>query len=286
MEIVQGERKGSKKTALTTMADTLCRMSGMIDHLLAVARLNFSKEKLHKTEITVDTLLEEAYHDCFVLAEDRGILLSYASDPVRILGDRDRLKEVILNLISNALKHTARGGKIVLFGKLAGEHAEISVKDTGSGIASEHVEHIFDRFYRIRGTDCPGTGLGLDICKKIMEMHEGASGWRASLAKGAPLLSLCRAHKNFVIMKPKVKNMANAIELRGGLYLQHSGDLVLDNEEKHYVMRLRDLPTEEKPREKLAKYGPAALSVAELLTIVLNAGTKKGRCACHVSAAP
>lgn len=67
----------------------------------------------------------------------------------------------------------------------------------------------------------------------------------------------------------------NSTELRGGLYLQQAGDLILDNEEKQYVMRLRDLPTEEKPREKLMKFGPAALSVTELLTIVLNAGTKK-----------
>lgn len=69
--------------------------------------------------------------------------------------------------------------------------------------------------------------------------------------------------------------MLTSTELRGGLYLQKTEDLVLDGGEKQYVMRLRDLPTEEKPREKLMKYGPAALSVTELLTIVLNAGTKK-----------
>lgn len=69
--------------------------------------------------------------------------------------------------------------------------------------------------------------------------------------------------------------MTTATELRRGPYLQRTEDLVLDNEEKQYVLRLRDLPTEEKPREKLMKYGPAALSLTELLTIVLNAGTKK-----------
>lgn len=59
------------------------------------------------------------------------------------------------------------------------------------------------------------------------------------------------------------------------LYLQNTEDLILDNQEKQYVLRVRDLPTEEKPREKLMKYGPATLSVAELLMVVLNAGTKK-----------
>ncbi len=68
--------------------------------------------------------------------------------------------------------------------------------------------------------------------------------------------------------------MATVTAFRDQLYLQKNEDLVLDGE-KHYVLRLRDLPTEEKPREKLMKYGPAALSVTELLTIVLNAGTKR-----------
>lgn len=68
--------------------------------------------------------------------------------------------------------------------------------------------------------------------------------------------------------------MVTTTAFRDQLYLQKSEDLVLDGE-KHYVLRLRDLPTEEKPREKLMKYGPAALSVTELLTIVLNAGTKR-----------
>lgn len=69
--------------------------------------------------------------------------------------------------------------------------------------------------------------------------------------------------------------MIIATGLKSGLYLQKSEDLVLDSSEKQYVLRLRDLPLEEKPREKLMKYGPTHLSVVELLTIVLNAGTKK-----------
>jgi len=69
--------------------------------------------------------------------------------------------------------------------------------------------------------------------------------------------------------------MAMATGIKNDLYFQKTEDLVLDREEKQYVLRLRDLPTEDKPREKLIKYGPAVLSVTELLTIVLNVGTKK-----------
>jgi DNA repair protein RadC len=90
-------------------------------------------------------------------------------------------------------------------------------------------------------------------------------------------------------MKPRRKIMLTAADLRGNLYLQRTEDLILDDNgigegagrggvaggNKKYVLRIRDLPQEEKPREKLIKYGPGALSVAELLTVVLNAGTKK-----------
>jgi signal transduction histidine kinase len=173
MEIVEGKRTGNRKMALAVASATLGRMAQMVSHLLANARLNFSKEKLHKKEIVVENLLEQAYNDCFVLAEDKKVLLSYSSDPVRIVGDADRLKEVILNLISNALKHTERGGKIVLSGKKVGHCAEISVGDSGSGIAPDKIPHIFERFYRIDANEHPGNGLGLDICRQIVEMHGG-----------------------------------------------------------------------------------------------------------------
>lgn len=80
-------------------------------------------------------------------------------------------------------------------------------------------------------------------------------------------------------MKSKQKSMTTTTGLRGNLYVQKTENFVLDGglngTEKQYVLQLRDLPAEERPREKLIKYGPAALSVAELLTIVLNVGTKK-----------
>lgn len=185
MEILEGRRKGSRKIALSIASVTLARMAQMVDHLLAVARLNFSKDKLHKREIVVDDLLGDAYNDCLILAEDKGVLLSYASDPIRITGDKDKLKEVILNLMSNALKYTARGGKIVLLAKKAGDRAEISVRDTGTGIPPDKLPHIFERFYRINAGDCPGSGLGLDICKQIVEMHGGTVRAESAVGKGS-----------------------------------------------------------------------------------------------------
>ena len=185
MEVLEGKRKGNRKTALAVASTTLGRMAQMVDHLLAIARLNFSKEKLHKQEILVENLLEEVYNDCSILAENAGVLLSYASDSISLFADKEKLKAVILNLISNALKHTSRGGRITLLGRAARERAEIIVEDTGSGITPEDMPHIFERFYRISGDRSSGTGLGLDICKKIAEMHSSTITVESAIGKGS-----------------------------------------------------------------------------------------------------
>ncbi|MGC9599499.1 MAG: ATP-binding protein [Minisyncoccia bacterium] len=185
MEILEGSRKGNRKTALGVMSKTIERMSRATDNLLTIVRLNSSKEKLHKQEIIVEDLLGEAYDDCIVLAENKGVLLSYASDPARVAGDRDKLKEVILNFVSNALKHTPRGGRIALLGKADGGNVLIVVEDTGSGVAPENLPHIFERFYRIKTDGTSGTGLGLDICRQIIEAHGGTVRAESELSRGS-----------------------------------------------------------------------------------------------------
>ena len=173
MEVLEGKRGGSRKDALAVMSVTLTRMSRMVDHLLASARLDFSQGELCREEIAVAELLQGAYGDCLLLMEAKGVALSHTSDDSRVFGDKDKLREVILNLISNALKHTPRGGAIALIGEARGAEVQISVCDTGSGIAPKELPHIFERFYRIKGDGSPGTGLGLDICRKIALAHGG-----------------------------------------------------------------------------------------------------------------
>jgi signal transduction histidine kinase len=167
------------------MTATLDRMSRMTDSLLSIARLNFSKGKLHKKQIKVEDMIEEAYHDCLTLAEDKGILLSYASDTASISGDEDKLKEVVLNLVSNALKHTPPGGTIALSGEVVEKSVAIIVRDTGSGINPADLPHIFGRFYRIHADGSSGTGLGLDICRKIVEAHGGTIVAESELGRGS-----------------------------------------------------------------------------------------------------
>lgn len=178
LEILAGRRGGSRKAALAVMGATTERMARMVDGFLAAARLDFPADELRREEFVLADLLAEIHDDCAALAEDKGIdFRRECATTATVVADRDKMREVVLNLISNALKHTARGGEIRLSGRVVADGsaraAEIAVEDTGCGIAPELLGSIFERFYRVEGDAATGTGLGLHICRKIVEAHGG-----------------------------------------------------------------------------------------------------------------
>jgi signal transduction histidine kinase len=190
------------KAAVRVITATLDSMARLVNSVLEGVRLKFSKNRFVKTDVAVGVLLEEVHEDCLVLAQDRDVALACASDEMMVLGDRDKLKEVLLNLISNALKHTPRGGTISLIGtrrsKLDGDSAnhagnsnsaagwaEIAVEDTGCGIPPEQLPSIFERFYRIDSDGITGTGIGLYLCRQIVEAHDGTITVESEPGKGS-----------------------------------------------------------------------------------------------------
>jgi signal transduction histidine kinase len=91
-----------------------------------------------------------------------------------VIGDADRLKQVLLNLVSNATKYNRENGRITISASCQADEAQISVADTGPGITPEDLEHLFERFYRIPGSEsAEGSGLGLSVAQKIVEEHHG-----------------------------------------------------------------------------------------------------------------
>src|SRR5204863_3369012 len=111
-------------------------------------------------------------------AEHNQVTLTTAIEPGAeiVQGDPLRLEQALQNLAANALRHTPPGGRVELRAESHGQHIIIKVRDTGSGIAPEHLPYVFDRFYKVdpsRSGETPGSGLGLSIVKAIIERHGG-----------------------------------------------------------------------------------------------------------------
>jgi signal transduction histidine kinase len=110
------------------------------------------------------------------LAQDKGITLAFDAAKGNILGDRARVRQVLLILLDNALRFTAPGGVIRFSAQPSGKFIEIIVADNGSGIAPEHLPHLFERFYQVRTNatnDSRSNGLGLSIAKALIDAQNG-----------------------------------------------------------------------------------------------------------------
>jgi two-component system OmpR family sensor kinase len=150
------------------------RMGRLVDDLLSLARADAGQEPV-RTRLSLDALLLEVYHQQRPLAGRVRLTLG-EFEPVEIDGDPDRLKQLLLNLVDNALRHTPAGGTVTLDLIHRDSEAVVRVRDTGPGISPEHLPHIFERFYRIdsaRTREAGGTGLGLAISREIAEAHGG-----------------------------------------------------------------------------------------------------------------
>jgi signal transduction histidine kinase len=139
--------------------------------------------------VELDTLLLEVFAQIRVLAGERVEVKIGDIDQVLVCGDRDRLKQVALNLLANAVKYTPEGGAVRADLSKDGNWAVLSVNDNGPGIAEEDLPHIFERFYRgdkarHRGSDGTGFGLGLSIAYWIVRNHGGEIQVDSTLGKG------------------------------------------------------------------------------------------------------
>jgi signal transduction histidine kinase len=142
---------------------------------------------LHREPTDLRSLVSDVAASHRTQAEQAGISLTVtaANDLPTLEVDPARIREVISNLVTNALRHTPRDGKVELLAALAGDQVEVTVHDTGSGIPADQLDRIFDRFYR--SPDSPGSGLGLPIAKSLVEAHGGAMTAESSLGAGTTI---------------------------------------------------------------------------------------------------
>ena len=158
------------------------RLSKMTRDFLDFARLESGRVRLARLPVELPTVVMDVVRISESQASERHISIeANLSDNLptsdsewRLVGDSDRLKQVVLNLVSNAVKYNVDNGRVTIAAHTENNECAISVTDTGKGIEPEDLEHLFERFYRIPGSEGrEGTGLGLSVAKKIVEEHNG-----------------------------------------------------------------------------------------------------------------
>lgn len=175
--------------SLESIVSEVDRLTRMVGDLLLLAQAESGKLPLDRRLVELDTILLDVMQQMSVLAKDRLTMRLGEIDQVLVCGDQDRLKQVLVNLIGNAIKYTPAGGEVVVSLGKKDNKAWLSVSDTGPGIPEEDLPYIFERFYRgeksrTRGRDGKGFGLGLSIAYWIVRSHGGNIEVSSVLEKG------------------------------------------------------------------------------------------------------
>jgi signal transduction histidine kinase len=168
------------------------RMADLVDSLLTLARADEGRFDLHREPIAMTPLVRDVYETAVILGEDAGLEVSLAVlEEGTVDGDVRRLRQLFLNLITNAIKYTPRGGRVELSLSVRGaDEIAFSVRDSGIGISAADLSHVFDRFWRAdrarsRASERGGFGLGLAISQWIAQAHGGRIAVTSRLGRGS-----------------------------------------------------------------------------------------------------
>ncbi len=174
---VAGEINEKQKHFLDLASRNISRLAALINDVLDFQKLDAGKMKLNLQENDVRQVAEEIYETMTLPAKNKELELSLELDEnlPKVTFDRDRIIQVLINLVSNAIKFTPQAGQVRLSFQKQNDELVIRVSDTGMGIPKEELPKIFERFYRVQwpGKEIKGTGLGLTIVKKIAILHGG-----------------------------------------------------------------------------------------------------------------
>jgi two-component system sensor histidine kinase VicK len=169
--------------------DEADRMTRLVRDLLTLSRFDYGKLDWQIADFDITELLNHTYDVLRMEAKKHGhkLSLSFGTLPKTVHGDRDRIEQVLMNIITNAIRYTPEGGNIDIAANSNRKDVVISVRDDGIGIPEEDLPFIFDRFYRVdkaRSRSKGGTGLGLAIAKEIMDNHGGSLDIQSGKDKG------------------------------------------------------------------------------------------------------
>lgn len=170
--------------------DEAQRLERLINDLLDLSMLEAEQVDLHFKPININKVVEQVISILHPLAakEDVRVVSHLPDDEQEVIADEDRMKQVLLNLIHNAIKYSPRGEEVTIFSRKLERELEIDITDRGCGIPRKHLDKIFEQFYRVekdRAEKAAGRGLGLAIARHIVESHGGTIGVRSSKGEGS-----------------------------------------------------------------------------------------------------
>ena len=169
----------TRRQFLTVVYNETDRMTRIVKDLLTLTRLDYNRMEVKMDSMDLRALALESQHSMSLSAEKAGLKLTarIPGNMPSIVGDRERIEQVIINVVSNAIKYNRPKGTIHMSGGWNDELVYIKVTDTGIGVPEEDLPHLFERFYRVdkaRSRESGGTGMGLSIAREIAELHGGA----------------------------------------------------------------------------------------------------------------
>lgn len=175
---------------LTYIHEESKRMGRLVDDLLDLSLIEAGEMVLRAEPLNLKSIVNDVFVDFALLAEEKAIALkdSVEDDLPLVYADSDKIRQVLYNLIENAIKYSAEGGRVSVAAREKGAYLVVTVKDTGIGISQEQQRRIFERFYRVdkaRSRASGGTGLGLSIVKHLIDIHDGEVGVISKPGKGS-----------------------------------------------------------------------------------------------------
>jgi heavy metal sensor kinase len=180
---------GDVRETIESALEETERLARIVENLLAIARLDAGEALMTRERVDLADLAANTVDQMRLLAEDKRIALNcIAENSAHVEGDPIRLKQIIVNLVDNAIKYTAEGGNVEISVGSRDGSALVEVADSGIGIPPDALNHVFERFYRVdkaRSRQMGGTGLGLSIVKSICQAHGGRITVESSDGRGS-----------------------------------------------------------------------------------------------------
>jgi PAS domain S-box-containing protein len=170
--------QAARGNALNVINQESRRLERIIGEMLSISEIEAGSLRVHKDDVHLDVLLDEARVDFEPQAREKRVALEFLMPPKLpvVQGDRDKLALAVHNLVGNAIKYTPAGGRVTVRPEVVRQQVQIEVADTGIGIKADEIERVFERFYRAkdeRVAKITGTGLGLTLAREVARLHGG-----------------------------------------------------------------------------------------------------------------